>query len=79
MDDIEVATLPADDQIKASDAKDAKLERSFEKVLTGAELSKLLQVGREQLYVVIDLKLVSFSGDQKIVELDAIDVGDPGE
>jgi hypothetical protein len=63
---------------KTSEAKDGKIVRSFEKNLTSDQLSKLRQAGREQPYVVVDLRPKGIDADQKIVELE-IDIGDPGE
>ena len=55
-----------------------QVPRSFKRVLTGEELAKLTQVGREYAYTVVFAVPSHISGDVQVTGVE-IDIGDPGE
>jgi hypothetical protein len=78
-DDVMVATFATGGNFTPFGAKDGKIVRSFERPLTSDELATLREVGREHPYVTVTLRPVDIALAQESVELDQIDIGDPGE
>jgi hypothetical protein len=55
-----------------------QVKRTYKHELTGDELSKLLEPGREHPYLLVTVLPTDVKSDIQIAEVD-IDVGDPGE
>src|SRR5437867_2017674 len=66
-------------EMNAGTAVDGRIKRSLERTLGTEDLKKLLKTGREHVYVFVTLQPMGIAGDVKGIELDLVDVGDPGD